>query len=1726
MAKYIKGLNKDAAPVDQPEGSYRYAKNILVNETAGAISNEPGTRFYQSLPTDATVIGTIETTEDEVILFVVNEDGDSSIHLYSTIGPEDASMITIFSTTVGQTITSTITGLDNDVDLKFSKKYPIEGTYKIDPNENLIIYFTDNFNPPRSLNVTRQQTSLSNQLYGVNPALSSNKNYIDRINLFPHSGPVPSISFNTISNGGALKSGTYYLFLAYVDQDFTQTNFVSYSLGVPIVEDDEGVRPIERYDGCLPDSQTGKSIAWRVTNLNKDYEFLRPVVVFRSSDKDGAPAEFAFKLNDVDITTGSSKKITFSGLEGYESKSVEEVIIDTVAYDTAKTLTQLDGVLYVGNLTGTKDIGYQKHANFIKSESILDTFNPFDAYELTQDNMMYGYLNTTPPTSITKTQGYRDVNNLSLSSTADTSPIASRTQRKGYTRDEVYAFYIAFVLNDGTMSYAYHIPGRTAIGDTDGSGVTGIGSSPSNNLDWDDINHEETDFLSQFSFDPGLVQMTQTQGQLFHFYDYSGLPNSNNMNFWQNQNEFYPNTDDYKVFDGVTEVAAEDLRGTNVRHHHMPSNSNPDRCSITNNLTTFTGTDGSFTQTYYFAVGDPNFQNTGAAENTDGGSNTDDNLGLIGVTSNTPVDDTLNDGTAGAPGFGNAMDTITDNWGNAETWIYQEPSSSLVGQQGWFVWNKVGVALTASSGCAWSTVTGVNMAGGIGDGDDSQVEIDQDNSVDFFGSGNLPGQGDLGTWPSVVTYGIFIWQAEVTDSNLAGQIGHEVRPLGVKFKDIKIPVDIADKVQGFRIYYAERKHSNRRILGQDLLKKAIPIADIDLSDCAGDPAIDTLGTQDDGVQTLNASEDFILSSGSLFSGEINSATFHDFYLLSRRNSLVPGTHTSHEYTVNMLSFGGPFHSYEDVHYNLGENLQGNTSYTAGDGPKCILNSSFKSFHIGTNYQQQSIAPTFRHYPLREKCKTYLRGNSIFDGRSLGFGQRIYNLGGESSIMLGYLANRQPNQGVWPSAFGPGLGVPTAPWHINPEDPVLGDPNNPDQQFYYENPTSPAQLQIHNLHAFKTDMYLSFDTQELIWTGYEVLGEDLQNFILNEDGSEPDAYDEDANGNATEFTTFGETGEVWGGDTYLCRHGYRITHRPEFNLTPPWDHKTLIYTICESTDNINFRHDKDKESAYFPGSPAKRMLDLKADVDLTKEDAMLYSHPYTLGVADIKPPMPYPIREADPEIFKTRVQRSAKADNTSLIDNYRVFLALQFKDLPRNRGNLWKLLSLNNLLYLHTEDSLFRTKGKQSLQMSDGTESFVGSGDIFAQDPDEIIQTKYGYGGTQSQWVSMVTKHGYFTLDYRNRRVFLFKDQLYDIGKQGMESWFQDNIPFELEKYGVPSSIDNPILGIGFHSEYDERYDRILLTKRDLKPTNALLELLLAAELTQLVYPIAQFNSTTNQFEIVDQVFSLGELGATPAPTLEVTPIDYSDTEYFESTGWTISYDVELNVWVSFHDYIPYIYSRHGESLISFTPGFGNVWVHSSEINRGRFYNTEFSTEFEFIYNSGKDADKIFYSFEYMVDVEDSHNVLANDHGFNSFYVYTTHQISDEQPIEYMINTRQVGNEWKINKFRDLAKLTTSNDSIYTGAFTGSNFGVPGANVAGTITTGVEVTDGQVNSNTMFNIDGMTETINNNFIDAGKPWNKQRKFRDKWIGIRLKYDNVTKKLINLYSTNVAAKKFYR
>ena len=109
-------------------------------------------------------------------------------------------------------------------------------------------------------------------------------------------------------------------------------------------------------------SQTTKSITWRVSNLNVDYRYVRPVVIRKMGN-----AVDAAKLNDVEINMNIAptpfQEITYSGIEGFSTGSVEEVIIDTTSYNTVKTIQQLDGILYLGNTTGTKDVGYQNYAN-------------------------------------------------------------------------------------------------------------------------------------------------------------------------------------------------------------------------------------------------------------------------------------------------------------------------------------------------------------------------------------------------------------------------------------------------------------------------------------------------------------------------------------------------------------------------------------------------------------------------------------------------------------------------------------------------------------------------------------------------------------------------------------------------------------------------------------------------------------------------------------------------------------------------------------------------------------------------------------------------------------------------------------------------------------------------------------------------------------------------------------------------------------------------------------------------------------------------------------------------------------------------------------------------------------------------------------------------------------------------------------------------------------------
>mgnify|MGYP003111352906 FL=1 len=2065
MGKYIKGMSKDTGHLDQPEGTWRYARNVQIHPITGVVSNEHGMKALPApskpnivnlnvLNEGAVVIGAIEITDDRVILFIRYNIRWTPSEFYEEyqeeIGLFENETYTVLYRPNKLNDNTTVALTGTDLRLNFNLDNFIEGTYKINAEEELFVYWVDDLNPPRAMNITRQKEWIDNpgainrpeeRLYGLDPETTTNPHHIRMLDLFPSSGPVPHVEFGSINPGGNLLTGVYFLALSYVDRDLVSTNYVTLTNPVSIVEDVEGVLPIERYDGAPAAVPSGKAISWNVSNLNSDYEYLRPVVIRKADGK-----RTTFKLNDLPIkdTDGniSLESVIFTGLEGFNGfDSVEDVIVDTASYESAKTINQLDGSLYLGNVRGTRDVGYQPYANFITSRPAMHPFPYFDPHEATLDVLEFGYIESNPrnlqATGVeSRVQGYRHNKNI--------------YKYKGYTRDEVYAFYIAFLLEDGTESYAYHIPGREPLklnsyieGDFQYNRV------PTYTYDSSifDVGSDIWESGDIYPSDPGhaLNQITNTKGRIFHFFETSMLVGSRNMNYWQNFNEFYPtdelNASNWDVLNASwpDRGALRSLAGKRVRHHHFPSNENATYQSIHSNTSTIVVTldikevyaidfdwcsskikdlsfdfasegdkiVGKLAQIYGAdsednipevanVLGIPEFNNDNAQDELDSENNRQtfmfyemyyaagsvfpnigDDISFNWVNknkpdakagsyaSNTSADSNQSPYYDGDPMIDGLMDTNPNDdyssatYGNEHYFVQSRPDNHrdidsasdcdkdynwtqgdgnkyfstgcIQVPNGLGAWGSRGGALgdTGANGSSSGNWGNSNMDTSAAKGKVVYVDADLGVIVARWNNqmGANTGSPDTRDFSPSNCRGWVHWKLPDTSAAREGSIGHYVRALGIQFENLKVPRHIWQRTQGFRIYYADRTHHDRRILGQNLLnpyalpeKEVTPScknAPIDWADIEAPPS----STDDLGLSFASTPEKFWLNlpwqleqeayplpstSGLGIEYGYQGISFHDFYLMrghgpsgsgEARRSITAATHIKLDYIVELLAYSGPFMTRNRTDADC------IAKWNSLDNLSPVITNYQTAFNFFSPSQAQEIDPPFNggtgtnnlyewlningvppdlNRPIKERCKTYLNGDSIYNGKQLGFGYKTWNNFGESHISM--LLNAR--YGTLP-AFNLPNDLPWVKYSTAVTDvfePQIGKASY--QPFMYQA----------NLHAFRADMYSPIDKQDLVWTGYEVTGEYYDHFKVDGNGNpivtvvtdnlNTMTFDQAINaglhptfevGTSTLNTTTGyweledlnnqtnppvddgsgvfvyewpnwvnamsmddyiktaaqpslgnfRTGHIFGGDTFICRHGYRKTARiniVDVDGTPFEDIKRrdargLYYTIVESTDNINFRHVENKKDSYFPGTPARDVLFLDNLVDGTDVDNMKYNEDYS-SVNNVGSTVPLPIQISQPTEFPNRVIRSATSDDSSLLDNYRVFLALQFKDLPKNRGELWKISVFNNLLYFHMQDSIFRTKGKQTMKLGDASEAFIGSGDLFAQPPEELKQTEAGYGGTQSQFATVVGDFGYFYLDQRNLSVHLISDQVYDISSLGMEKWFQANLPYKLSIFGKVSYPDNP-LTFGFTATYDEIFQRILLTKRELIPNENFLTAwqnwidqededpigMIQYLPTNEAGEALGLSNAGDSFAIKipddpgDGTFGSGQENPWAPLIIATTPHKGNALQYFGRDGWSASYSPKLKAWISFHDYTPYKYTYTSSALYSFREHahfgdedssliHGRVWKHNYVGRKGEYYGITYKTEIEVIHNEEKFVNKLFYNFCWITDnisqginegedyggcpecgilggtqasripsIDQFNNLLmtkTHHPGWEHFILYNSHQASGMVRIQELLNARKNGCEWCLNKFRDYTTRPpavgveaigiTGGNNTYYGLFTPQpnslqynddeidpNLSQTGSAFQGYMINGnMSVSSTPANELPLFINSDMHEVFNiaatqtNTTNAMHSPRFRPRKFVDKWLAIRLITSNYNSFLVNLYSTEVGARKFNR
>jgi hypothetical protein len=194
-----------------------------------------------------------------------------------------------------------------------------------------------------------------------------------------------------------------------------------------------------------------------------------------------------------------------------------------------------------------------------------------------------------------------------------------------------------------------------------------------------------------------------------------------------------------------------------------------------------------------------------------------------------------------------------------------------------------------------------------------------------------------------------------------------------------------------------------------------------------------------------------------------------------------------------------------------------------------------------------------------------------------------------------------------------------------------------------------------------------------------------------------------------------------------------------------------------------------------------------------------------------------------ETFPHRIHYSEQAFQEELTDNYKVFLPNNYRDIEGETGEITDLFKIQNNIYIHTEEALWHLPQQYQERITDSIVSFIGSGEYFATPPRKILDENHSSGGTRHKWATIKTKYGVFFISELERKVFKFNgNDLVAISDIGLSNWFKEKGGINLLKeyyllngnpYPYYNNPSNKI-GVGYISTYDSKKERVIFTKKD------------------------------------------------------------------------------------------------------------------------------------------------------------------------------------------------------------------------------------------------------------------------------------------------------------------------
>lgn len=477
------GINTDTLSIELPSGTLVGGRNFVYNKSMGTVSSEDG--FTKLFSLDTNYVGHIQTPIESIV-FTYNTNTDLSA--------------------IYRVKESTPTLLLIGSELRFNVFRPIMGDYEYNQKGELVICWWEgndnNPNPPRVLNVDCLPFNLNPDKTFINPAdvylLDLNTRLEDIVT-----------TIQVEDQGGDLKSGGYFIFIAYVFNDGSTTNYFIQEGPFYIYNSrfDEHVLQIEGSVGT-----TNKSIRVRLSNLNTAFYGVKIGIA---------------SINESIWTYYETDTILLAG----DSINYSIISVDDLTPTTFSNLT-IPGTVIKSALAGTV-INNQLHfMNYVSDEA--PDLQPY----INNAQVKWNF------------DEQEDILDFPTSSVNPNYIVTDKVFRT----NEVYALFVIVTMITGNK-YTYHLPGRA---------VAAIQGHPAFQE-----NANITAMLAGGEVLTDSAEVTAMNIGAKYFQIYNTARSDGTMGFWENQDEFYPNTDCSKVFDADGNEVG-DLGGQRIRHHRTP----------------------------------------------------------------------------------------------------------------------------------------------------------------------------------------------------------------------------------------------------------------------------------------------------------------------------------------------------------------------------------------------------------------------------------------------------------------------------------------------------------------------------------------------------------------------------------------------------------------------------------------------------------------------------------------------------------------------------------------------------------------------------------------------------------------------------------------------------------------------------------------------------------------------------------------------------------------------------------------------------------------------------------------------------------------------------------------------------------------------------------------------------------------------------------------------------